>query len=187
MPDGTPIFPDEPLLEIIPPIGQAQIIETFVLNQIGLQTILASKAARIVAAQGRPVVDFGARRAQGMDAALKGARASFIAGASATSNLAALGHPWFSGHNPVRRHLRHPGRSTTSRRACKEAGPDSRIRGVRLDTGNLAKLTNGTQSILDAAGLRGIQIFPAADSMSTGSSRSTPWERPSMPSRSEPV
>jgi nicotinate phosphoribosyltransferase len=88
MPEGTPVFPNEPILEIIAPIGEAQVVETIVLNQIGLQTILASKAARIVhAAQGRAVVDFGGRRAQGIDAAVKGARAFFIAGVSATSNL----------------------------------------------------------------------------------------------------
>jgi nicotinate phosphoribosyltransferase len=88
--EGTPIFPNEPILEIVAPIGQAQVLETLVLNQSGLQTILASKAARIVAAAaGRPVVDFGARRAQGIDAALKGARAFAIAGVSGTSLLAA--------------------------------------------------------------------------------------------------
>ncbi|MDO8631400.1 MAG: nicotinate phosphoribosyltransferase, partial [Phycisphaerales bacterium] len=88
--EGTPFFANEPILEVVAPIAQAQIIETLVLNQIGLQTILASKATRIVtAARGRPVVDFGARRAQGMDAATKGARAFYIGGVAATSNLAA--------------------------------------------------------------------------------------------------
>jgi len=89
-PEGTPIFPGEPILEITAPIGQAQVVETLVVNQISLQTVLASKAVRVVeAAAGRPVVDFGARRAQGPDAALKGARAFAIAGVSATSLLAA--------------------------------------------------------------------------------------------------
>ncbi len=88
--EGTPFFPDEPILEVTAPIGQAQIVETLVVNQISLQTILASKAARVVAAAAsRPVVDFGARRAQGLDAALKGARAFAIAGVSGTSLLAA--------------------------------------------------------------------------------------------------
>ncbi len=88
--EGTPFFPDEPILEVTAPIGQAQIVETLVVNQISLQTILASKAARVVAAAaGRPVVDFGARRAQGLDAALKGARAFAIAGVTGTSLLAA--------------------------------------------------------------------------------------------------
>jgi nicotinate phosphoribosyltransferase len=64
--EGTPFFANEPILEIAAPIGQAQLVETLVLNQMGLQTVMASKALRVVsAASGRPVVDFGARRAQG--------------------------------------------------------------------------------------------------------------------------
>ncbi|MBM3654511.1 MAG: nicotinate phosphoribosyltransferase, partial [Alphaproteobacteria bacterium] len=75
MREGTPFFENEPILEVIAPIAEAQLIETLVLNQIGLQTILSSKAARIVAAaRGRVVIDFGARRAQGLDAATIGAR-----------------------------------------------------------------------------------------------------------------
>lgn len=90
MREGTPFFHDEPILEVTAPIAEAQFIETLVLNQIGVQTILASKAARVTtAARGRPVVDFGARRAQGIDAATKGARAFFIAGVGSTSNVAA--------------------------------------------------------------------------------------------------
>ena len=90
--EGTPIFANEPLLEVTAPIGQAQVVETLIVNQISLQTVLASKAARVVAAAaGRPVVDFGARRPQGLDAALKGARAFAIAGVAGTSLLAAVG------------------------------------------------------------------------------------------------
>src|SRR5512138_92286 len=75
VPEGTPVFANEPILEIRAPIAQAQIVETFVTNQLHLQTLLASKAARVVlAAQGRPVVDFGARRMHGIDAAVKAAR-----------------------------------------------------------------------------------------------------------------
>jgi nicotinate phosphoribosyltransferase len=159
-----------------------------VLNQIGLQTILASKAARIVeAAQGRPVVDFGARRAQGLDAAVKGARAFYIAGAAATSNLAA-GQHWGI---PIAGTMAHSFVQACSseveafrnfagiypdtillvdtydtlegvRRVvelARELGPDCRIRGVRLDSGDLAELAKGARSILDAAGLQGIRIF----------------------------
>ena len=69
---------------------QAQLIETFVMNQIHLQTVLASKAQRVVAAaKGRPVIDFGARRMHGIDAALKAARAFYIGGVAATSNVLA--------------------------------------------------------------------------------------------------
>jgi hypothetical protein len=92
MAEGTPVFANEPILEIAAPIAEAQLIETFVLNQIHLQTVLASKAVRVVtAAQGRPVVDFGARRMHGTDAAVKGARAFHIAGVASTSNVLA-GH-----------------------------------------------------------------------------------------------
>ncbi len=72
VPEGTPVFAGEPLLQVVAPIGQAQLIETFVLNQITFQTGIASKASRVVqAAQGRLVADFGARRMHGADAALK--------------------------------------------------------------------------------------------------------------------
>jgi len=88
--EGTPVFPFEPVIEVIAPLPQAQLIETVVMNQIGVQTLLASKAVRIVtAARGRPVVDFGFRRMHGIDASLKGARAFYIAGVEATSNVAA--------------------------------------------------------------------------------------------------
>jgi nicotinate phosphoribosyltransferase len=88
--EGTPVFPFEPLIEVIAPLPQAQLVETIVMNRIGVQTLLASKATRIVkAAQNRPVVDFAFRRMHGIDAALKGARAFYIAEVEATSNVAA--------------------------------------------------------------------------------------------------
>jgi nicotinate phosphoribosyltransferase len=86
MAEGTPVFPGEPMLQIVAPIIQAQLLETMVLNQLHVQTVIASKAARVVdAAAGRPVVEFGARRAHGLDAALKLARTSYLAGAIGTS------------------------------------------------------------------------------------------------------
>jgi len=92
--EGTPVFADEPLLEVVAPIGEAQLVETYLLNQITFQTGLASKAARVVhAAQrdgtDRAVADFGMRRMHGTDAALKAARACHIAGVSSTSNVLA--------------------------------------------------------------------------------------------------
>ena len=70
--EGTVVFANEPILEVIAPLPQAQLIETFIMNQIHLQTMTASKAARVIsAAQGRSVVDFGARRYHGVDAAVK--------------------------------------------------------------------------------------------------------------------
>src|SRR6266704_2916485 len=90
VPEGTPVFANEPILEVAAPIAEAQFIETFVMNQIHLQTVLASKAVRIIeAARGRQVIDFGLRRMHGIDAGLKAARAFHIAGIDATSNVAA--------------------------------------------------------------------------------------------------
>ncbi len=90
IPEGTPVFANEPIIEVIAPLPQAQLVETFLLNQVSFQTMVASKAARVVAAaEGRPVVEFGLRRLHGTDAGMKAARAAYIAGVGATSNLLA--------------------------------------------------------------------------------------------------
>ena len=90
LPEGRVFFTDEPILEVTAPIIEAQIIETFVINQINLQSLVATKAARCVeAASGRAVVDFALRRTHGTDAGMKVARATFIAGFAGTSNLLA--------------------------------------------------------------------------------------------------
>jgi len=86
VPEGTPVFPDEPILTVRAPAIQAQFIETFILLSINHQSLIATKANRIVrAAKGRPVMEFGSRRAQGIEAAILGARAAYIAGCSATA------------------------------------------------------------------------------------------------------
>ncbi|MDE5977888.1 MAG: nicotinate phosphoribosyltransferase, partial [Turicibacter sp.] len=104
--EGTPIFPNEPILTVRGPIVQAQFIETMILLCINHQSLIATKANRIVrAAQGRPVIELGARRAQGADGAILGARAAYIGGCSGTActlsdrdfNVPALGtmaHSW---------------------------------------------------------------------------------------------
>jgi nicotinate phosphoribosyltransferase len=90
MPEGTVFFANEPVMEVTAPIVEAQLIETFVLNTIGFQTMIASKAARCFhAADGRPLIDFSLRRTQGQDAGIKVARSTFIAGFVATSNVLA--------------------------------------------------------------------------------------------------
>jgi nicotinate phosphoribosyltransferase len=90
MPEGTVLFPDEPLLEVTAPILEAQLVETAILNVVHLQTVLASKAVRcVLAARGRAIVDFGLRRTHGIDAGMKAARCAFIAGATMTSNVLA--------------------------------------------------------------------------------------------------
>ena len=86
VPEGTPIFPNEPILTVRAPAVQAQFIETFLLLTMNHQCLIATKSNRIVrAAEGRPVAEFGSRRAQGADGALLGARASYIAGCGATA------------------------------------------------------------------------------------------------------
>ena len=90
LPEGRVFFAGEPVLEISAPIVQAQIAETFIINQIHLQSMIATKAARCVRAAGsRPVVDFALRRTHGTDAGMKVARASYIAGFAGTSNVMA--------------------------------------------------------------------------------------------------
>lgn len=106
MPEGTPVFPNEPIVKVRGPAIQAQLIETLLLNTINYQTLIATKANRICrAASGRRIVEMGARRAQGFDAAIDGARAAYIGGVNATSLYPAyrkygvpvatmMGHGW---------------------------------------------------------------------------------------------
>jgi nicotinate phosphoribosyltransferase len=90
LPEGSIFFEDEPLLEVSAPIIEAQLAETFIINAISLQTMIATKASRVMhAAAGRPLVDFSLRRTQGSDAGLKVARASYLAGFAGTSNVLA--------------------------------------------------------------------------------------------------
>lgn len=186
--EGTPAFPFEPVLEIAAPLPQAQLVETIVINQIGLQTILASKAARVVAAaQGRPVLDFGLRRMHGVDAGLKGARAFYIAGISATSNVAAgqmygipiggtMAHSYIQAHDREQDALRqfaalYPDTTLLVdtydtvagvhlvTQLAQELGDQFRVQAVRLDSGDLGPLAAAARRILDEAGLASVRIF----------------------------
>ncbi len=90
MPEGTICFADEPLMEVTAPIAEAQLVETFLINTLGFQTNIATKALRCMhAAKGRPLVDFSFRRAQGLDAGMQVARSAYIAGFTGTSNVLA--------------------------------------------------------------------------------------------------
>ena len=90
IPEGTVIFPNEPIIRVTAPLPEAQLIESALLNIMNFQTMIATKSARIcIAAEGNPIIEFGLRRAHGPDAALSAARASFIGGAMGTSNTLA--------------------------------------------------------------------------------------------------
>jgi nicotinate phosphoribosyltransferase len=188
VPEGTPLFANEPILEIVAPIGEAQFVETFVINQIQLQTMLASKASRVVdAAAGRRVVDFGLRRIHGIDAGMKAARAFHIAGVHGTSNVAAgqiyglevagtMAHSYVQAHDDEADAFRtfariYPGTvllvDTYDTLAAiekiiglaKELGSQFDVSAIRLDSGDLAELARGARQMLDAAGLQRVSIF----------------------------
>jgi len=90
VPEGMIVFPNEPLIRITAPIIEAQLIESFLLNTVNVQTMIATKASRVVnAAQGRSIIEFGLRRTQGADAGMKAARCSYISGCNGTSNVLA--------------------------------------------------------------------------------------------------
>jgi nicotinate phosphoribosyltransferase len=188
VPEGTPVFANEPILEVIAPLPEAQWIETLVMNQIHLQTLLASKAARVVtAAAGRPVIDFGLRRMHGIDAGLKAARAFAIAGVVATSNVMAgreyglqvagtMAHSYIQAHADEDAAFaafarRYPGtvllvdtydtlEGVRKVTALAERlGPRFNVSAVRLDSGDLAALAHGSRRLLDAAGLQDVAVF----------------------------
>ena len=97
IPEGTPVFPKEPLVVVRAPAIEAQLIETFTLLTVNHQSLIATKANRIVrAAKGRTVLEFGSRRAQGADAAIVGARAAYIGGVASPTRSTAFppGAPW---------------------------------------------------------------------------------------------
>ncbi|ARA93670.1 nicotinate phosphoribosyltransferase [Rhodothermaceae bacterium RA] len=184
--EGTPFFPDEPVLEVVAPIGQAQLVETFLLNQITFQTGIASKASRVVhAAQGRPVADFGMRRMHGVDAPLKAARAYYIAGIASTSNLLAghlyglkvtgtMAHSYIEAHDHEADAFRafaelYPGTTLLVdtydtldgvRRVVDLVRTHGlRVGAIRLDSGDLDTLARQARQILDEAGLADVRIF----------------------------
>ncbi len=188
MPEGTPVFADEPILEVTAPLPQAQLIETLIMNQIHVHTVLASKAERVVAAaRGKPVIDFGARRTHGIDAALKAARAFHIAGVAATSNVLAgkrygvplsgtMAHSYIQAHEdeaaafasfaslyPETVLLVDTYDTMEGVRKvidlAGELGDAFRVRAVRLDSGDLGALAAETRHALDEAGLEKVEVF----------------------------
>ena len=188
--EGTVVFADEPILEVEAPIDQAQIIETLVLNSVHYATLVATKAARcVLVAPGKTLVDFGLRRTPSLDAGLTAARAAYLAGFAATSNVLAgerygipvsgtVAHSYIESFpselDAFRAFARtYPGDPIllidtydTLRGAehaiivARElAQGGRRVRAVRLDSGDLAELSRAVREILDRAGFRDIEIF----------------------------
>lgn len=194
VPEGTVAFPNEPLIRVTAPIIEAQIIETFLLNTINLQTMIATKASRVVhAAEGKSIIEFGLRREQGIDAGMKVARCSYIAGCQGTSNVLggmAYGLPVFGtmAHSFVMSYQKEieafrafaktfPNKSTLlidtyddiagaekAAVVAKELEAQGfKLGGVRLDSGNLAETSKKVRKILDDNGLGYVKIFASGD------------------------
>lgn len=190
LPEGRIFFVDEPILEITGPLLEVQLFESFVINAINLQTMIASKAARVVqAAQGRRLVDFSLRRTQGIDAGLKVARATYLVGFAGTSNVLAgqkyglpivgtMAHSYVTAFQKEIEAFRAFVRTfpesavllidtyDTIEAAHKAvtvgremASRGQKLRGVRLDSGDMASLSREVRGILDQGGLKEALIF----------------------------
>lgn len=187
MAEGTPFFPMEPILRVSAPIAEAQLLETALLAIISFQTTIASKAVRIVrAAADRSVMEFGARRAHGLDAALFAARAAYLAGSSATSFVEAgkqfgipltgtMAHSWilaapseldaftsyaslFGPHTVLLLDTFDVDAATT---AVVQSGLHPQ--GVRIDSGDLGATACAVRDKLDRAGLTTTRIIASGD------------------------
>lgn len=187
VPEGTAVFAHEPLLRVRGPILQCQLVETPLLNLLNFSTLIATKAARVcTAAEGEPVLEFGLRRGQGIDGALSAARAAYLGGCAATSNVLAgkrygipvrgtHAHSWVMSFADEREAFAAYAEALPNNcvflvdtydtvegvRRAIEAGVELRARGhelagVRLDSGDLTRLSQTARAMLDAAG------FPAA-------------------------
>jgi len=185
--EGTPLFPQEPMLEIEGPIAEVQLLESLVMNYVHLESVLASKAVRLkFAAQGRSVVDFGMRRTHGLDAAHRAVRAYRLAGLTGTSNVLAgmdfnlpvygtMAHSFVQACTNELDAFRvyadlYPGTTllvdtydtrTAVQRIINwlEQNPDVSIGGIRLDSGDLAAEARDCRQMLDEAGLTDISIM----------------------------
>ena len=184
VPEGTPIFPHEPIVTVRGPVMQAQFIETMVLLTINHQSLIATKANRIVrAAKGRPVMEFGTRRAHGAEAAIFGARAAYIGGCAGTActiadrdyGIKALAHSWVQmfpdEYTAFKKYAEiYPQNCTllvdtynvlksgvpAAIRVFKEMKPETM--GIRIDSGDVTYLTKKARKMLDDAGLKDCKI-----------------------------
>lgn len=190
MAEGTVFFPDEPILRVVAPIPVAQLVETRLINLLHFQTVIASKAIRcVLVAAGKTLVDFGARRAHGAEAALLAARATYAAGFSGTATVLAgaefgipvfgtMAHSYVQAHERESAAFKHFARSQpdnvtllidtydTESAATKVVAlaPELvasgvRLNAVRLDSGDLAAHARQVRRILDDARLTEVRIF----------------------------
>lgn len=190
VPEGTVVFPHEPLLRVQGPLLQGQLLESTLLNIINFQSLIATKAERVCqAAQGDPVLEFGMRRAQGPDGALSASRAAYIGGCAATSNVLAgklydipvqgtHAHSWvtafpdemsaFMAYAEVMPNncilLVDTYDTLQGVKHAAEIGKQLRakgyeLRGIRLDSGDMAELSCKARQILDAAGLQQTKVI----------------------------
>ena len=186
MPEGTIAFANEPLLRVTAPIIEAQIVETFLLSTINFQTLIATKASRgVAAAQGRSVIDFGTRRAHGTQAGMLAARAAYIGGCAGTSNVEAgrrfgipiygtLAHSFIMAfdneEDAFRAFLKvFPDTATIlvdtydTLAAVRTLTKYPNTPAVRLDSGDIVRLSKQTRNILDAAEMKMTRIFVSGD------------------------
>lgn len=193
VPEGELVFPNEPMLQVTAPLVEAQLVETFLLNCIGYQTMIATKAARVATACGdRAFVDFSPRRDHGTDAAMKTARASYVGGAVGTSLVLAgreygLEPSGTMAHSYVMRFDNEadafltyardfPGRAIflidtydteqgarTAVEVAAKLEPELRPQAVRLDSGDIDRLSRSVRAILDDGGLNDVRIFASGD------------------------
>ena len=194
IPEGTAVFPHEPLIRVQGPIIQCQILETVLLNILNFQTLIATKAARMaLATRGEPILEFGLRRAQGIDGALAASRAAYIGGCSATSNVLAgklfgipvrgtHAHSWVMSFDDEMEAFKAYAKAMPNNcvflvdtydtldgvRKAAEVGQWLRTQGhemvgIRLDSGDLAYLSIEARKILDAAGFQKAAIVGSND------------------------
>jgi len=190
LPEGTVFFPDEPILRVTAPLPEAQLVESRLLNLLHFQTLVASKAARaVLAAPGKVLVDFGLRRAHGAEAALLAARASYLAGLAGSATVLAnprfgiplygtMAHSFVQAHDDEAEAFAHfaaddPEHAVhlldtydTEAAAAKVvalAREGVAVRGVRLDSGDLAEHARRVRRILDAGGLGEVTIFASGN------------------------
>lgn len=186
MPEGTVMYPNEPILTVVAPLMDAQLIETTILLEINHQSLIATKTNRIVrVAGGKPVSDFGARRAHNVDAAVYGARAAYIGGAVGTATVLAgqmfgipisgtMAHSWVMSFSSEYEAFAAYAKSypdatvllVDTYDVLKSGVPNAikvakeilepmgkRLKGIRLDSGDLAYLSKAARKQLDKAGL----------------------------------